>query len=133
LLGLERSFLTEAADSVIDLMKGHYAELVEQRDRIIETLSREEDRFRQTLSLGLVLLGRELDALDERGERELPGDIAFKLYDTHGFPLEITEEVAHERGFSVDRAGFDGAMQRQQEQARQLEVFARKREEDAWT
>jgi alanyl-tRNA synthetase len=133
LLGLERSFLTEAADSVIDLMKGHYAELVEQRDRIIETLSREEDRFRQTLSVGLVLLGRELDALEERGERELPGDVAFKLYDTHGFPLELTEEVAHERGFSVDRAGFDGAMQRQQEQARQLEVFARKREEEAWT
>src|SRR5215469_14566547 len=133
LLGLERSFLTEAADSVIDLMKGHYAELVEPRDRIMETLSREEDRFRQTLSVGLGLLGRELDALDERGESELPGDVAFKLYDTHGFPLELTEEVAHERGFSVDRAGFDGAMQRQQEQARQLDVFARKGEEESWT
>ncbi|PWT74240.1 MAG: alanine--tRNA ligase [Chloroflexi bacterium] len=133
LLGLERSFLTEAADSVINLMKGHYAELVEHRNRIMETLSREEDRFRQTLSVGLGLLGRELDALDERGESELPGDVAFKLYDTHGFPLELTEEVAHERGFSVDRAGFDGAMQRQQEQARQLDVFARKGEEEAWT
>ncbi|MGO8948252.1 MAG: alanine--tRNA ligase [Ktedonobacterales bacterium] len=133
LLGLERSFLAEAADSVIDVMKGHYAELVEQRDHIMESLSREEDRFRQTLGLGLVLLSRELDALQDRGEQVLPGDLAFKLYDTHGFPLELTEEVARERGFTVDRAGFDGAMQRQQEQARQLDLFARKREEEAWT
>ncbi len=133
LLGLDQSFLAQAADSVIDLMSGHYAELVEQRAHIMDTISREEDRFRQTLGLGLVLLGRELDALQERGDQVLPGEIAFKLYDTHGFPLELTEEVAHERGFSVDRAGFDGAMQRQQEQARQLDVFAHKREEEAWT
>ena len=132
-LGLDEPFLAEAADSVIDLMKGHYAELAQRRDRIIDTISREEDRFRQTLGIGLVLLERELEALQERGEHVLSGEVAFKLYDTHGFPLELTEEVAHERGFSVDRAGFDGAMQRQQEQARQSDVFAHKREEEAWT
>ncbi len=132
-LGLEEPFLAEAADSVIDLMKGHYTELAQRRDRIIDTISREEDRFRQTLGIGLVLLERELEVLQERGEQVLSGEIAFKLYDTHGFPLELTEEVAHERGFSVDRAGFDGAMQRQQEQARQSDVFAHKREEEAWT
>jgi alanyl-tRNA synthetase len=130
---LERPFLAEAADTVIDLMKGHYAELAERRDQIIEILSAEEIKFGQTLSLGLQLLTNELDALREQGARELPGEVAFRLYDTHGFPLELTEEVARERGFTVDRAGFDGAMQRQQEQARQLDVFTRKREEEAWT
>ncbi|MGO8948684.1 MAG: alanine--tRNA ligase, partial [Ktedonobacterales bacterium] len=128
LLGLDQPFLAQAADRVIDLMKGHYAELVEQRAHIMDTISREEDRSRQTLGRGLVLLGRELDALQEQGDQVLPGEIAFQLYDTHGFPLEFTEEVAHERGFSVDRAGFDGAMQRQPLQASQVDVFASKRE-----
>src|SRR5215469_5322151 len=133
LLGLDQPFLAEAADTVIGLMKGHYTELVKRRDQIVATLDAEEVRFGQTLGQGLQLLTRELDELQERGESLLPGETAFRLYDTHGFPLEITEEVAHERGFSVDRAGFDGAMQRQQEQARQLDVFARKGEEEAWT
>ena len=133
LLGLDRPFLAEAADTVIELMKGHYTELAERRDQIVETLSAEEVRFGQTLSLGLQLLTRELDDLEQRGVREVPGELAFRLYDTHGFPLELTEEVARERGFTVDRPGFEGAMQRQQEQARQPDVFARKREEEAWT
>ena len=133
LLGLDQPFLAEAADTVIGLMKGHYSELALRRDQIVEILNAEEIRFGQTLDLGLQLLSRELDELQALGEHELPGDIAFRLYDTHGFPLELTEEVARERGFSVDRAGFDGAMQRQQEQARQLDVFARKREEKTWT
>ena len=133
LLGLDQPFLAEAADTVIGLMKGHYSELAKRRDQIKALLDAEEVRFGQTLGQGLQLLTRELDELQERGESVLPGDAAFRLYDTHGFPLEITEEVARERGFSVDRAGFDGAMQRQQEQARQLDVFARKGEEDAWT
>jgi alanyl-tRNA synthetase len=133
LLGLERPFLAEAADTVIGLMKGHYTELAERRDQIVETISAEEVRFGQTLSLGLQLLTRELDDLEQRGVREVPGELAFRLYDTHGFPLELTEEVARERGFTVDRAGFEGAMLRQQEQARHPDVFARKREEEAWT
>ena len=133
LLGLERPFLAEAADTVIQLMKGHYTELAERRDQIVETISAEEVRFGQTLNLGLQLLTRELDDLERRGIREVPGELAFRLYDTHGFPLELTEEVARERGFTVDRAGFEGAMLRQQEQARHPDVFARKREEEAWT
>ena len=133
LLGLERPFLAEAADTVIDLMKGHYAELNQRRDTIIEVLSLEEQRFSQTLSTGLALLTSELDELERTGKRELPGEVAFRLYDTHGFPIDLTEEVARERGMSVDRAGYEGAMQRQQEQARHPDVFARKREEEAWT
>src|SRR5579884_84305 len=133
LLGLERPFLADAADSVINLMKGHYTELAERRDQIVETLSIEEARFGQTLSVGLQLLNRELDELQRKGATEVPGEVAFRLYDTHGFPLELTEEVASERGMHVDRPAFEGAMQRQQEQARHPDVFARKREEEAWT
>src|SRR5262249_52820734 len=133
LLGLEEPFLARAADTVINLMRGHYVELAERRDAILETLSAEEARFGQTLSVGLQLLTRELDELERQGALEVPGELAFRLYDTHGFPLELTEEVAAERGMHVDRPGFEGAMQRQQEQARHPDVFARKREEEAWT
>ena len=133
LLGLEGPFLAEAADTVIGLMGGHYHELAARRDAIVETLEAEERRFGQTLTGGLQLLTRELDELAARGGSEVPGEVAFKLYDTHGFPIELTEEVARERDFTVDRAGFEGAMQRQQEQARRPDVFARTREEDIWT
>src|SRR5262249_9684015 len=82
---------------------------------------------------GLQLLTRELDRLEKDGKREIPGEIAFRLYDTHGFPLELTEEVARERGFTVDRAGYDSAMLRQQEQARLAGALVREQEEEAWT
>ena len=100
LLGLEGPFLAKAADTVIDLMKGHYAELAERRDRIVEVLSVEERKFSQTLATGLQLLNREIATLKERGATEMPGEVAFHLYDTHGFPLELTEEVAREHGLT---------------------------------
>jgi alanyl-tRNA synthetase len=132
MLGLEGLFLAEAADTVIGLMKGHYAELAARRDQIIDIISTEERRFNQTLTLGMQLLTRELDALEKAGKHEVPGELAFKLYDTHGFPVELTAEVAHERGMTVDRAGYDGAMQRQQDQAQGGHVFVREQEEEAW-
>ncbi len=133
MLGLEGLFLAEAADTVIDLMRGHYEELVTRRDQIVDVISTEERRFNQTLTAGLQLLTRELDALAKAGKREVPGELAFKLYDTHGFPVELTAEVARERGMTVDRAGYDGAMQRQQDQAQGGHVFVREHEEEAWT
>lgn len=133
MLGLEGLFLAEAADTVIDLMRGHYEELVMRRDQIVDVISTEERRFNQTLTAGLHLLTRELDALAKAGKREVPGELAFKLYDTHGFPVELTAEVARERGMTVDRAGYDGAMQRQQDQAQGGHVFVREHEEEAWT
>ncbi len=133
MLGLEGLFLAEAADTVIGLMKGHYAELAARRDQIVDIISTEERRFNQTLTLGMQLLTKELDALAKAGKHEVPGELAFKLYDTHGFPVELTAEVAHERGMTVDRAGYDGAMQRQQEQAQSGHVFVREQEEEAWT
>jgi alanyl-tRNA synthetase len=133
MLGLEGLFLAEAADTVIGLMRGHYEELVTRRDQIVDVISTEERRFNQTLTAGLQLLTRELDALAKAGKREVPGELAFKLYDTHGFPVELTAEVARERGMTVDRAGYDGAMQRQQDQAQGGHVFVREHEEEAWT
>jgi alanyl-tRNA synthetase len=132
LLGLDNPFLAEAADTVINLMAGHYTELAQRRDQIVEILSHEERKFGQTLSLGLQLLNEVLDDLQKRGEQVVPGEAAFKLYDTHGFPLELTQEVAAERGMLVDIIGFEGAMQRQQERSKQPEVFAREREEETW-
>ncbi|HEX6798351.1 MAG TPA: alanine--tRNA ligase [Ktedonobacterales bacterium] len=133
LLGLEEPFLVQAADTVIDLMKGHYAELAERREQILDVLSAEEIKFRQTLHTGMQLLAKELDDLQRAGATEVPGSLAFRLYDTHGFPLDLTEEIAAERNMTVDRAGYDGEMQRQQEQARTLDAFTRKKEEAAWT
>jgi alanyl-tRNA synthetase len=131
LLGLDRPFLSEAADTVINLMKSHYVELGLQRDRIVEILSLEERKFGQTLNTGLYLLNNLLEELKQRGHTAVPGDEAFKLYDTHGFPLELTQEVAAEQGFTVDVSGFEQSMQRQQERSRAASTFAQERDDEA--
>src|SRR5713101_2111250 len=123
LLGLDKPFLAEAADTVINLMRGHYVELSLQRDRIVEILSLEEKKFGQTLNAGLHLLNTLLEDLQQRNQNIVPGEEAFKLYDTHGFPLELTQEVAAEHGFSVDIPAFEQAMQRQQERSRAAGTF----------
>ena len=132
-LGLEGPFLAEAADTVIKEMSSHYIELKERHSQIIETLSLEEQRFGKTLSVGLTLLTRELDSLEQQGQRIVPGDLAFTLYDTHGFPINLTEEFAEDRGMAVDRARFDALMQEQRDQSRDPRRFVRTREEEAWT
>jgi alanyl-tRNA synthetase len=133
LLGLDRPFLAEAADTVITLMGEHYTELLEHREQILDVLTVEERKFSQTLAIGLQLLNRELEALERQGAREVPGEVAFRLYDTHGFPVELTEEVAHERNMRVDRLGYAAAMRRQQEQSQQLDIFTREQQEEVWT
>jgi alanyl-tRNA synthetase len=133
LLGLDRPFLAEAADTVIELMQGHYRELAARRDQIVEVISIEERKFGQTLNAGMQRLNTLLDELERQGERQVPGQEAFKLYDTHGFPLELTQEVAAERGMTVDVASYRGAMLHQKERSRQPEAFVRRREEETWT
>src|SRR2546430_630817 len=123
LLGLDRPFLSEAADTVINLMKSHYAELGQQRDRIVEIISLEEKKFNQTLNAGLSLLTGLIEELRQKGHHAIPGEEAFRLYDTHGFPLELTQEVAAEHGMTVDVSGFEQAMQRQQERSRATGTF----------
>ncbi|HET7638945.1 MAG TPA: alanine--tRNA ligase, partial [Ktedonobacteraceae bacterium] len=131
LLGLDKPFLSEAADTVINLMKDHYVELGLQRDRITEILSLEEKKFNQTLNAGLNLLNTLIEDLQRRGHHAIPGEEAFKLYDTHGFPLELTQEVAAEHGLSVDVSGFEESMQRQQERSRSTSVFVQGQDEQA--
>ncbi len=133
LLGLDQPFLSVAADTVIGLMGDYYTELHEQRDRIVEVLSLEEKKFSQTLITGLELLTELLHDLQQRGQTVIPGEEVFKLYDTHGFPVELTEEIAAEQGFTVDTSGFEQSMQRQQERSRSASVFVQAQDDKALT
>jgi alanyl-tRNA synthetase len=118
LLGIERPFLNQLVDVVIELFSPYYSNLNEQRERIYRVIRHEEENFQRTLSAGLSRFEALLDQLQRSGEQVLPGDEAFRLYDTCGFPLELTEELARESGFTVDRAGFERALERQRELSR---------------
>ncbi len=118
LLGLDKPFLAEAANTVTDIMGSYYTELYTQRERIIEILSLEEKKFSQTLNAGLNLLNELLADLKQRQQTVIPGEDVFRLYDTHGFPVELTQEIAQEQGLTIDTSGFEQSMQRQQERSR---------------
>src|SRR5690606_34675670 len=108
-LGLNEPFVAQVADAVIEIMGGHYTELVERADAIKRAITKEEQYFRRTLDRGLDELNAMLDELAERGERVLPGDRAFYLKATLGLPFEVIRDVAEERGATVDEAGFHRA------------------------
>jgi alanyl-tRNA synthetase len=133
LLGLDKPFLAIAADVVINLMGDYYTELRTQRTRISDVLSLEEQKFSLTLNTGLALLNDLLQNLQQRGQTVVPGEEVFKLYDTHGFPVELTEEIASEQGFTIDSAGFEQAMQRQQERSRAASTFVQTQDDRALT
>lgn len=118
LLGIERPFLGQLADIVIELFSPYYPNLVEQRERIHRVIDHEEEHFQRTLATGLARFEALVDQLQRSGERVIPGDEAFRLYDTYGFPLELTEELAREASLEVDRAGFERALERQRELSR---------------
>jgi alanyl-tRNA synthetase len=133
LLGLDKPFLSIAADVVINLMGDYYTELRTQHTRISDVLSLEEQKFSLTLNTGLALLNDLLQNLQQRGQTVVPGEEVFKLYDTHGFPVELTEEIASEQGFTIDTAGFEQAMQRQQERSRAASTFVQAQDDRALT
>ncbi len=118
LLGIEKPFLHRVADAVIDAMAGAYPELSERRAFITGRIEREEGRFLETLSKGLALLEEEVAKLRREGGTRLPGAAAFRLYDTFGFPVDLTEDVLRGHGLSVDQDGFASAMGAQRERAR---------------
>ena len=128
LLGLDRPFLFSVADAVIDEMGAAYPELVDRRTYITERVRREEERFLETLSKGLALLEDEIRTVKQRSGKSgssgrgesavLPGDVAFRLYDTFGFPLDLTEDILGGHGLRIDQAGFDAAMAGQRQRAR---------------
>lgn len=131
LLDFDRPFLSDAAKTVIRLMGDYYAELYEQQERIVEVLSLEEKKFGQTLQTGLILLNELLSSLKQRRQMIIPGEEVFKLYDTHGFPLELTQEIASEQGFTIDVSGFEQSMQRQQERSRSASAFVQAQDDRA--
>ncbi|UNC92592.1 alanine--tRNA ligase [Candidatus Contubernalis alkaliaceticus] len=118
LLGLEDLFLFEAVPMICEVMGDVYQELKEREDYIVKVVQLEEERFRETLEQGLTMLSTYLIDLQRDGEKELPGDVAFKLYDTFGFPLDLTREILEEKGLGVDEKGFKVQLELQRERAR---------------
>ncbi|OGP81661.1 MAG: alanine--tRNA ligase [Deltaproteobacteria bacterium RBG_16_58_17] len=119
LLGLNRPFLHEVAAVVIDQMKGAYPDLVERASFIRKVVESEEERFIETLDAGLKILQEEVAALKEAGRHIIPGDIVFKLYDTFGFPTDLTADIVRKDSLSLDMDGFEKAMSAQREKARE--------------
>ncbi|MBW2231853.1 MAG: alanine--tRNA ligase [Deltaproteobacteria bacterium] len=118
LLGLDEPFLYRIADKAIDELGGAYPDLEERRAYILERIQRDEERFATTLSKGLALLEDEIREAKEKGQSSLDGQTVFKLYDTFGFPLDLTADILVGHDMAVDQAGFDGAMQAQRDRAR---------------
>ncbi len=129
-IGLTRPFLAQTAEVVIEMMGNAYPELRRRREFILETLTVEEERFGRTISSGLVLLNQALD--EERAGQLLPGEVAFTLYDTFGFPLDLTQKIAAERGYEVDLPGFNREMDEQRARGRAGAQFKRDVEGEIW-
>ncbi len=118
-LGRKKPFFHKLVAELVRLMGDAYPRLNEQAPRITEVLKAEEERFYETLANGMDILDAALAA----GAKVLPGDVAFKLHDTYGFPLDLTNDVCRERGVSVDEAGFDAAMEQQKAKGRAAGKF----------
>jgi alanyl-tRNA synthetase len=118
LLGIDKPFLTAMGEASIALMQSAYPQLLERREVILAELAREEARFLETLERGEKLLAEVLAAKP----KQISGEQAFELYDTYGFPLELTEEIAEEHGLTVDLAGFEVAMEAQRQRAKAAAV-----------
>jgi alanyl-tRNA synthetase len=116
-LGITRPFLHEVALEVVAKMGEQYPELVERRDLIATVTEQEEVRFRETIERGLRMLDEEIVELRHRGSSTIAGASAFKLYDTYGFPLDLTEVIANERGLTVDSAGYEVALEEQRKRS----------------
>lgn len=117
-LGMDKPFLYLLTPVVGEIMGVYYPEVVEKREFIEKVIRAEEERFHETLSDGLAILNGLADKAKATGRPEIGGADAFKLYDTYGFPFDLTEDFASENGLTVDRAGFDQAMEEQRERAR---------------
>jgi alanyl-tRNA synthetase len=118
LLGISGSFLADLSNTVVELSKEAYPDLEKRHDYIRKIIEIEEERFQQTLDQGLSILQADIAAMEAKGESILAGDKAFRLYDTYGFPLDLTYEILQEKGFTTDEDGFLREMELQRERAR---------------
>ncbi|AEV20182.1 MULTISPECIES: alanine--tRNA ligase [Geobacillus] len=117
-IGIDRPFMYELVPVVGEIMHDYYPEVKEKADFIARVIRTEEERFHETLHEGLAILAEVIEKAKEQGSDVIPGEEAFRLYDTYGFPIELTEEYAAEAGMTVDHAGFEREMERQRERAR---------------
>lgn len=118
MLGIEGEFLAKLAQTVIELSKDGYPELEEKKEMILKVLTEEESKFDKTIDQGLAILSEMEEKMARDGVKVMGGEDAFKLYDTYGFPIDLTKEIMEEKGFSIDEEGFVAAMENQRETAR---------------
>ena len=118
LLGIEGTFLAKLSAQVIESSKAGYPELEEKKEFIFRVLTNEENQFNKTIDQGLRILSDMEEDMKKAGEKTLSGDNAFKLYDTYGFPLDLTKEILEEKGYGIDEEGFQKAMEEQRVKAR---------------
>src|SRR5262249_49182477 len=118
LLGIDGPFLHVVVDAVIDEMAEAYPDLAKRRAYVLDAVKKEEERFGKTLGRGLALLDEEVTRAVRAKLTRLPGEVVFKLYDTFGFPTDLTEDILRGKGLDYDRPAFDAAMREQAERAR---------------
>ncbi|MBR5096449.1 MAG: alanine--tRNA ligase [Treponema sp.] len=121
-LGIEKAFLAQIAEAVVGNFKNAYPELDQNKDKIYKELSAEEDKFRVTLKNGEAEFQKLLPNLMKNPKKEISGKVAFRLYDTFGYPLELTQELGAEHGFTVDIEGFKEAEKKHQEASKTLDA-----------
>jgi alanyl-tRNA synthetase len=119
LMGMQEPFLYEQARTVVKEMGDFFSELRDNQDFMVSVIKKEEDRFSQTLDKGLAILEQEMEQLRDAGKQVLSGEVAFKLYDTYGFPLDIVNDVAEKQSMSVDEAGFNAFMAEQKRKSKE--------------
>jgi alanyl-tRNA synthetase len=122
IIGFECPFLAQVADAVIQEMGGHYTDLIPKRDYIMQTITDEEERFHRTLNNGLRILDEVMDRMRAEGRTQISGQEAFFLWDTFGFPIDLTRDIAKDNGFTVDEEGFRKALAEQKEKSRATAV-----------
>lgn len=118
LLGIQGKFLSKLSETVISGSKDGYPELDEKKDMIFKVLTEEENKFNKTIDQGLTILSEMQNQMKSENTTQLSGENAFKLYDTYGFPLDLTKEILEEKGLTIDEEGFKSSMQKQRETAR---------------
>lgn len=119
LLGIQKQFLAELSEVVIRESKDGYPELADKKDYILKLITTEEENFNKTIDQGLNILSDMMDAMKKEGRTVLSGENTFKLYDTYGFPMDLTIEILEEKGFTADEEGFRQAMEVQRQTARE--------------
>ncbi|KAF0123024.1 MAG: alanyl-tRNA synthetase [bacterium] len=119
ILGLDKPFLYKVSGTVVDVMREAYPELADARNYIAKIIHNEEERFSQTLNSGLAILNEEMERLKDSKEKQIPGYLLFKLYDTYGFPVDLTYDAVKDEGFDIDEKGFQKAMNEQRKRAKE--------------